>query len=257
MREFQMPSTRAEALELLGHLQQEADRRSQLHALRNRVVVGCLATVAVAAVAVGVVRSVHPGGVAPTAGTAKAQTTTRKGATAPSHQIYGVGTGVDVPWHPRLDSFGGPLDKQAQSVSLAAAQQAAGFQLAVPGPSTVASPAGIQRVWLLPLTADGEQTNIVSIDYPNLEIVQQQMPAAYDGPTAYAGMVAQQADPGDSTQQLNGTTAYTAPPYTDSQGIKHPGYVQYTINHVQTTIEGYYPATTLTQIASAQGSAAS
>lgn len=251
MPDTQMPVTPSEALQLLNHLQHEADRRCRIHARRTRIAGGSLVSAIAVALAVGTVHLVRTSEPPPPSTTTiNTPTKTQGGSAVPSQPIYGLGTkAATLPWHPRLDSFGGPLDKQARSVSLAAAQRMAGFPVAVPSGSTLARPARIKKVWFLPLTADGENANVVSIEYPNLEIVQQRMPTTYNGPRAYAGMVNEHADPRDFTQRLNSTTAYVAPAYTDSHGMKHPGYVQYTTDHIQTTIEGYYPTATLTDIA--------
>jgi hypothetical protein len=102
-------------------------------------------------------------------------------------------------------------------------------------------------VWFWQRPDDGG--NVVAIEFARLEIVYGPVPASYRAVSTYENMVKQAADPGASIQTVNGIPAYLAAPQTDAQGISHPGYVIYTKNNVQISVEGYYTATRLLAIA--------
>jgi hypothetical protein len=147
-------------------------------------------------------------------------------------------------WKPRLDTFGNDFGR---AVSLPEARRLAGFPVATPH-SPLARDTMIRKVWFVALS-DQTPQNAVALEYPHLEIIQQQMPDTYNAAHIYRAMARQRSDPGGTTRIVNGLLAYVAPPYTDTHGIQHPGYVDFTKNHVQTQLEAYYTADQLIAIA--------
>jgi hypothetical protein len=147
-------------------------------------------------------------------------------------------------WKPRLHSFGNDFGR---AVSLEAARRLAGFPIVTPD-SPLASDAMIRKVWFVALS-DQTPQNAVALEYPHLEIIEQQMPHTYEAKHTYRWMARQQTDPGGTTRIVDGALAYVAPPYTDTHGVPHPGYVDFTKNHIQTQLEAYYTADQLIEIA--------
>ena len=136
----------------------------------------------------------------------------------------------------RLRSFDGGSGVHAESVNLATAQARAGFPVSVPT-SALASPTEIRRIWLVRRPDNGG--NIVALEYPKLEVTTAPIATTFDSARAYREMVKQHTDPGATTQMVSGVLAYVAPP-VDTGSVHRPGYLAFTKNHIQTTIEGYY-----------------